>query len=160
VRPSEELTLCAGSPGCCRGDDPWLTKEGFRDRCFRAAPPRLAAVVNERPAAAPPSPHIGIWGIPICLRQSGLARVFVRHTSTSRPQGAQSTDRGTVSNTNGFAVGSSCSSPSLAPRPHLCAHPFQPRRKELRTWLRLPPPPKRVWVSSSDDAYLSLLIFE
>jgi hypothetical protein len=62
MRSSDEATHRAGSPRCCRGDDPWLTKERFRDRCFRAAPPRLAAVVNERPAA-PPIPCSRKWRI-------------------------------------------------------------------------------------------------
>ena len=33
--------------------------------CFRAAQPRLAAVVRERPGPVPPSPHIRMWRFPI-----------------------------------------------------------------------------------------------
>ena len=63
---------------------PWLTKE-IGHWCFRAAQPRLPAVVNERPAAAPPNPHSREWGIPIRLRLSDLARLSVSHISTTRP---------------------------------------------------------------------------
>jgi hypothetical protein len=114
-------------PRCCREAEPWLTKETFRDRCFRATQPRLAAVVNERPAAAPSIPHIEYGGFRSAfgsraslglsfdtsaktLGAHRLAPVRKREAIYSsphapRPQCAHITDRGTVSDTNGAARG-------------------------------------------------------
>ena len=54
---------------------------------------RLAAVASESTAAAPPIPHIRMWGVlrsahARCCRhgRSGLARPFATHISTARPQ--------------------------------------------------------------------------
>ena len=54
---------------------------------------RLAAVASESTAAAPPIPHIRMWGVlrsahARCCRhgRSGLARSFATHISTARPQ--------------------------------------------------------------------------
>jgi hypothetical protein len=109
-----------------------LADEGEIPRSLLSRCTASSSCCSERKTGcgSPQPPYRNI-GVPICLRQSGLARCFVRHTSTPRPQGAQSTDRGTMSNTSGLAVGHSQSSRILWPW-------LEGMRAKVRPWRQLP----------------------